>query len=217
MIIGGQKIGFKFGGKLLALAASVALAGCATSKERVTLLSAADGGDVGALVVEYADGKEQLLSTANSQARLRGLKAPKLKQFDTVDPFYTGLMNDLPLEFARDIFYFNTGEGELQPSELDRLQEFLTRNIQNRPGVHIEVAAHTDATGSEDINNRLSLERAAAVRSQVQQRFEAAGIDFASDDIEALAGSWHWALSELPPGEAPKSSPKYRVAVVTVR
>lgn len=209
--------GVKFGGKVLALAASVALAGCATSKERVTLLSAADGGETGALVVEYADGGEQVLDTANQQARLRGDRAPRVTQFDTVDPFYTGLMNDLPLMLARETFYFQTGEGELQPSELDRLQEFLASNIQNRPGVHIEIAAYTDATGSEEINDRLSLQRAAAVRQQVQARFDAVGLELATDDIEALAGSWHWAMSELEPGETPASNSKYRVAVVTVR
>lgn len=203
---------------LIALGGALALAGCASSKERVTLLSSAvPGKDTGAVVIEYADGSEAYLTAANQQAKLRGEKEPRLKQFDEVDPVHAEIMTDLPKRFARENFYFATGEGTLSDTEMDRLQAFLAQNIENRPGVEIEIAAHTDATGSEEVNDRVSQQRAMTVLGQVRKRVNDADLPIEEGDIDAVASSWHWARSALAPGETGQPDPAYRVVVVTVR
>ncbi len=203
--------------KIVVLGGALALAGCATTKERVTLLSPAQAGkDVGGVVVEYEDG-EAYLNQPNQQAALRGGKAPRFKQLEEADPGYTELMGELPKMLARDFFYFATGEGTLSEKELDRLQLFLANSIQDRPGLAVEIAAHTDATGTETVNDRVSRERAQTVLGQVLQRVEAAQIPVGTDDIDVVASSWHWARSGLQPGEAGQSNSAYRVVVVTVR
>ena len=203
---------------LIALGGALALAGCAASKERVTLLSPVQPGkNTGAVVVEYKDGGEAYLTAANQQAKLRGEKEPRLEQLDMADPVHTQIMGFLPKNLARDFFYFETGKGTLSDSEMDRLQAFLAQNIENRPGVEIEIAAHTDATGSEAVNDRVSLERAKTVQGQVLKRITDANLPVEADDIDTVASSWHWARSSLEPGQEGQPDRAYRVVVVTVR
>lgn len=202
---------------MVALGGALALAGCASPKERVTLLSPAQAGKaVGGVVVEYEDG-EAYLSQPNQQAGLRGTKVPRFKQLDQVDPFFSELMGGLPPLAARELFYFAFGEGTLAPDQLDELQSWLSQNVQDRPGLHIEIAAHTDAAGSEAVNDKLSQERADAVLGQVLERINAGQIDVQRDDIDVVASSWHWAQSTLQTEPANYRAADYRVVSVTVR
>ncbi|GAB4009337.1 OmpA family protein [Spirosoma sp. KCTC 42546] len=59
--------------------------------------------------------------------------------------------------------FFDTGKSELRPEsspELDR----LVNTLNEAPKMTIEVRGHTDNTGSNEINNKLSQDRADAVR-----------------------------------------------------
>lgn len=203
---------------IIALGGALALAGCASSKERVTLLTPAQAGKaVGGVVVEYDNGAEAYLGNVNQQARLRGVKAPKFKQFDKVDPFYSELMAELPALAARRDFTFAFGEGTLAPDQLNALQTWLSDNIKDRPGLHIEIAAHTDAAGSEAVNDKLSQERANAVLAQVLERIEAGQIEVQRQDIDVVASSWHWARDTLARAPDQYNPASFRVVSVTVR
>lgn len=204
---------------LLALGGALVLAGCATSKERVTLLPPAQVGKaVGGLVVEDQDGAVVgVLDAPNQQARLRGTKAPRLGVLEEPDPFYSEVMDGLPKLAARELFYFAIASDELSASELDRLQAWLADTIQERPGLQIEIAAHTDATGSEELNNQLSQRRASAVLNQVMQRINDGQIPIDGDDIDVVASGFYWARSGLAPGQDAQPDPRYRVVEVTVR
>jgi outer membrane protein OmpA-like peptidoglycan-associated protein len=202
----------------MALGGALAMAGCSTSKERVTLLSPSQAGkDAGGVVIEFDDG-EGFVSEVGQQVKLRGKKQPYINRgFDKTDPFYRELMRDLPKGAARDYFYFNLGEGTLSDTEMDRLQAFLSESIVDRPGLEIEIAAHTDATGDEEVNDRVSDQRAKTVLGQVLERVNASQLSVTEDDIDVVASSWHWARSRLQPGEVGQPNRDYRVVVVTVR
>lgn len=202
----------------VACIAAFALAGCSVSKERVTLLSPAQAGkDIGGVVIEYDDGREAYLGFDSQQAKLRGEKVPHLvRQYDEADPFYSDLARDFPAEAVREYFYFALGEDKLAPSELDRLQAFLNENIKNRPGLSIEIAAHTDVSGGEKLNTDLAIKRAAEVRAQVDERITSGQIEVNKEDIEELPGSLWWAQSIIDSGQEYVAR-DYRVAVVTIR
>lgn len=207
----------------LSLAAALLLSACATSKERVTLLDPAEtpggeGSSMGSLVVEH-DGEETVIDTANQQAQLKGdNRRPRVVQLDERDPFHSDVMDALPKGAQTETFYFAHGEDRLSEADADALLAWLTDQLEGREGVHIEIAAHTDATGSEEFNQDLSSRRAGFVRDQIVQRIRDQGrSDIAEDNIEPYPSGWHWARSNIAEGEGAQSDPRYRVVVVTIR
>lgn len=203
---------------IIACLSAFAVAGCAVSKERVTLLAPAQSGkDIGGVVIEYDDGSMGYLGDVSQQAKLRSGKAAHLvRQYDEADPQYANFGNDFPSEPVREYFYFAVGKDTLAPSELDRLQAWLNQNIQDRPGLEIEIAAHTDVSGGVELNTKLAEKRAAAVRAQVEERIKAGQIAVDRDDIDELPGSLWWAQSIIDSGQEYVAR-DYRVAVVTIR
>ncbi len=57
---------------------------------------------------------------------------------------------------------FNTGSSELRPESIPTLNE-MVRLLKANPNMEIEIAGHTDNTGSVDFNEQLSLNRALSV------------------------------------------------------
>lgn len=64
---------------------------------------------------------------------------------------------------------FATGRSTLTPESYSTLDEVAASLVAN-PGVRIEIAGHTDATGSRERNTELSLARALAVRAYLAQK-----------------------------------------------
>lgn len=71
-----------------------------------------------------------------------------------------------PLHFT---LYFQPGTSQLTPESMRELQEVLAR-ATSRPGSDIVVTGHTDSVGAVDTNDRLSLQRASAVRQLILSR-----------------------------------------------
>ena len=223
---------------LVVIAAGLTMTACA-STERVTLLhpvqvdkrvscelasrgaTAEDGTPVtcpvGGVVVEHRNGRTAYISEENQQARLGRSRSPRVQSLDEADPFHAEVMNSLPIEPVRGNFYFALGEGTLASDELERLQIWLNAALDGREGAEVEIAAHTDATGTQAINDRISTERANAVLAQVYQAIDAGGVAVSKDDVNAVPGSWHWARSYLEPDEVGQPDDRFRVVVVTVR
>lgn len=204
---------------IIASLSAFAVAGCAVSKERVTLLAPAQSDkDIGGVVIEYDDGRMGYLGDVSQQAKLRGgnKAAHLVRQYDDSDPKYANFGNDFPSEPVREYFYFAIGKDTLAPSELDRLQAWLIQNIENRPGHEIEIAAHTDVSGGEKLNTELAKMRAAAVLAQVVELIDAGQLGVDKEDIDELPGSLWWAQSIIDSGQEYVAR-DYRVAVVTIR
>ncbi|WP_028454276.1 OmpA family protein [Chitinilyticum litopenaei] len=76
--------------------------------------------------------------------------------------------NELKLEVPSD-FSFDTGKYAIKPNMrpiLDRFAQTLNQN----PVTRVTIVGHTDSTGSDAINNPLSVNRAAAVRDYLSNR-----------------------------------------------
>jgi outer membrane protein OmpA-like peptidoglycan-associated protein len=71
-----------------------------------------------------------------------------------------------PLSFT---LYFSTASTEITP-ESQPILEALFAEVAKRQAVEVQVTGHTDRVGTDETNDRLSLERAQAVQEMLVQR-----------------------------------------------
>lgn len=76
--------------------------------------------------------------------------------------------NQLKLNVPADIS-FDVGRADIKP-ELRQVLDQFAQGMRNQPGVRVRVIGHTDNTGSDATNERLSGERAERVRSYLVDR-----------------------------------------------
>lgn len=76
--------------------------------------------------------------------------------------------NRLKLNIPSDIS-FDSGRADIKPGFRPILDNFAT-SLQNNPGTAITIIGHTDNTGSDAINNPLSVNRAASTRDYLASR-----------------------------------------------
>ena len=76
--------------------------------------------------------------------------------------------DQLKLQVPSDIS-FDTGRADLKPNLRAVLDQFA-RGLSSDPTMHVRVIGHTDSTGSDAINNPLSVERANATRDYLISR-----------------------------------------------
>lgn len=76
--------------------------------------------------------------------------------------------NRLKLDIPSDIS-FDTGHAEIKPNFRPVLDSFAT-SLMNNPGTQVTIIGHTDSSGSDAINNPLSLNRAGSTRDYLVSR-----------------------------------------------
>lgn len=76
--------------------------------------------------------------------------------------------NQLKLDIPSDIS-FDTGRANIKPSLQPILNQFA-QGLSGQPNTQIRIVGHTDSTGSDAINNPLSINRAASAREYLAQR-----------------------------------------------
>ncbi len=146
-------------GKMVMVAASMlaiglAASGCATKKfvnEQIAPLSSRVGA--------HDQRIEQLDKTAH-EALDRATAAGMLAEGKFL---YSMVLSD-------DGVRFQTGKAGLSDEAIARLQQFAQRLNSENKNVYVEIQGHTDSTGSPEINYRLGLDRAEAVRRYLNQQ-----------------------------------------------
>lgn len=173
----------------LALAAAVAVAGCANMSEEQksgTARGAAIGAAAGAVLGAVTDGSRGAVRGAAIGAGAGALggyvwstRMEQQKREMEEATRGTGVQvtqtadNRLKLEIPSDIS-FDVGRADIKPqfrSVLDTFADGLKRN----PAARVTIIGHTDSTGSDAINMPLSINRAAAVRDYLVTRGVAIG------------------------------------------
>lgn len=163
--------------KFVPLVAIAALSGCATmsDSQRGTAQGAAIGAGAGAAIGAIFGGGKGAAIGAGSGAVL-GASAGYIwsqrmeeqkKQMESATAG-TGVQvsqtadNRLKLNIPSDIS-FDTGRADIKPAFRPILDNFAT-SLLNNPGTSVTIIGHTDNTGTDAINNPLSVNRAASTR-----------------------------------------------------
>ncbi len=149
----------------------------------LSLLLSACGGQSIVLVVDPDGhvGQAEVITTAGMQrleksgdmTQVSGEAKPP-SAVRTADPAYiaTTFAEALAIEPAPPQMFtlmFESGTHQLTAASLAQLADIVAAS-QKRPAVSVRISGHTDATGSDKVNDALSLERAMQVRNLLQQK-----------------------------------------------
>jgi outer membrane protein OmpA-like peptidoglycan-associated protein len=93
---------------------------------------------------------------------------------------------------------FLTGKAELLPLAENRLESVAKALVELEPNQTILVAGYTDARGADDMNQKLSEERAAAVRDYLVEK----GVDASRIETAGFGETRPVATNETPEGRA---------------
>lgn len=134
-----------------------------------------DGAEAGEATSDPITGEYKIVLPYGQKYSMRAIAKDFIAEGDNVDLTQTKGFQEIkgkelklvPIEVGRSIrlnnIFFDTGKSELRPEsgpELDR----LVVTFNESPKMTIEVRGHTDNTGSNEINAKLSQDRADAVR-----------------------------------------------------
>lgn len=152
----------------VALAVAVVLSACAPAT-RITLLPQSSGAP-SAVVVSTGQGVQVLaqpyvVAEVNRSGGI-GLDTTTAAAVRERHPELLALQPPAPQRF---VLQFEPGKSLLTPGSQTLLPEVIAR-AQSRAGGEIVITGHTDRQGSLDANDRLSLERAQAVRALLIER-----------------------------------------------
>ncbi|MGE5090229.1 MAG: OmpA family protein [Candidatus Levyibacteriota bacterium] len=150
------------------VALATLLAGCATPTGEVVLLPAQDG-HPSVLAVKQGD-REVVLDKpyAAAQTTTQGPRAIESSPKDVEAKFGRALAAQ-PTRPQTFTLYFVEGSNALT-EESKRVFESVFPDIAKHPVPDIVVIGHTDSVGSDAYNDKLSLQRADAVRDALIQR-----------------------------------------------
>jgi outer membrane protein OmpA-like peptidoglycan-associated protein len=136
----------------------------------VVLLPKANG-SVGAVVVRSAGSPPVVLDQPYAAARIEG--AGRVESFtydaDLAKQAFTASLTALPVRPVTFLLYFLEGKDELT-LDSEREIERVFAEIAARPDPEISVIGHTDAVGTIQYNDQLSLQRAQRVREDLTRR-----------------------------------------------
>ena len=104
--------------------------------------------------------------------------------------------NQLMLNIPSDIS-FAVGRSDIQPNFAPVLDQFA-EGLRNNPHTDVRIVGHTDSTGSDAINNPLSMDRAASTRNYLTAR----GVDGRRIAIDGMGERHPIATNDTAEGRA---------------
>lgn len=158
-------------------------AGCAeappkpmAAEESVVVLPGPDG-RTGTVVVQKGDAR-QVLDQPYAASRIApdGRQSAARLSEQEVRAAFGSTLGAMPARPATFLLYFVTGKDELTAESKSDLQKVL-EELKRRPSPDVLAIGHTDSVGAQDLNDRLSLQRAERVKTLL------AGIGIPADRI----------------------------------
>ena len=165
-------------------AAAILLSGCAdmTQTQKTTGIGAGAGALAGAAIGSMTGGDRGAIGAGAAIGALAGAAGGYLwsqrmenqkKQMEQATQG-TGVAvtqtpnNELKLQIPSDVS-FDTGRADIKPNFQPILDQFAS-GLRNNPNAEVRIIGHTDSTGTDAINNPLSIQRAAATRDYLIAR-----------------------------------------------
>lgn len=168
-----------YGGLVPGLLGLVLLSACAQQPSRGTgptvtlaVLPASADGHVGAVNVRpLGGGKPVLVNKPYVEASLRDTRMVRTSSIDKkeVNEVFGKTLAALPAPPATFLVYFVEGTDELNPNA-KRAIDKVVAEMAKRPSPEIAVVGHTDFMGTDQYNDKLSLQRALRVRDLLVRR-----------------------------------------------
>ncbi len=171
---------------VVSIAAILALSGCASMSDmsprtRDTAIGAGVGASTGALIGAIAGGGKGAAIGGAAGAGLGAIagnvwsrRMEEQKKEMEQATAGTGVQvvktpdNRLKLDIPSDIS-FDTGRADIKPDFRPVLDSFAT-SLASNPGSQVSIIGHTDSSGTDAVNNPLSLNRAASTRDYLVSR-----------------------------------------------
>jgi outer membrane protein OmpA-like peptidoglycan-associated protein len=186
------------------IAATLMLSACA-KQGSITMLPSEDGETPGTVkVLTASTGKEKaVIDTPGTTTTTSGKITSETSE--VAASRYKDLFDSLPPAPRSFTLYFIENSVNLTPESQKLLPEIFAE-LAKRPGADLEITGHTDTMGKLEVNDALSLRRAAEVTSI----FFAEGLDKA---VIRIAGRGERDLKEQTPDET-SSAVNRRVEVL---
>lgn len=194
--------------RALLVSSVLALVSACAPLSRVTLLPEADGRPT-AVQVQASAGATQLLDQPYTVAAVqRHGSVDRVQTTAEAVQKQHGALLAVPLpQVQRFVLQFEPGTATLTPESQAQLPAILAQ-ARALPGGELVVVGHTDRTGSPQVNDVLSLQRAQAVRALLVEQ------GFQSELIEAVGRGER---EPVVPTEANVDEPRNRRAEIIVR
>jgi len=110
-------------------------------------------------------------ATARTAANEAGNKATEAgTKFDVMDKANKRLVYEVVL--SEDQGNFKFGKADLPDTAKQRLDEMVAQLKQDPKGIFLEIEGHTDNVGGKDINEKVGLERAEAVKRYLYEQYQ---------------------------------------------
>lgn len=153
---------------IVLMTAAMVLSACAADlKENVIVVLPEEDGSAGAIVVD--DGTSSVVldkPLAAVQINDRGEAEPVAVADQQVSEIFGQALAAQPLKPSKFVLYFNEGTDALT-EESRQAFEAVFEDIKRRPSYEIWVIGHTDTVDDPAYNQRLSLQRAMAIRDML--------------------------------------------------
>ena len=148
---------------------ALCIAGCSSAKTFVVLLPEESGASSAVTVGQGLHAS--VLDTPMTAATVDAAGNIKMETMtpEEVQQTFGAALAAQPPEPMSFTLYFFTASTEVTPDSQPTL-EALFAEVAKRQAVEVQVTGHTDRVGTEADNDRLSLERAQAVREMLIQR-----------------------------------------------
>jgi outer membrane protein OmpA-like peptidoglycan-associated protein len=170
---------FLSAGPIVSTIAALALAACAQPpkppppppepvySERVILLPSRDG-TPSTLVIERPTGTVVLTTPFESVEGVPGAELRTIVETNAVEQRFGGILDAQPGQPFTYLVFFDTGTTRLTQRSQASLR-LITEKIRTFPAPQVAVIGHTDRTGTESLNEVLSMRRALAVREMLME------------------------------------------------